>query len=362
MSPKPLSPIGILKSPRRFYGYDEIWTYASGIDYTDYMNPKPIGWRGNQTMKSVKEVLNEISVLKTVDDCPSVEHSYVWYEPNKTDPVDYKLLNFELTRGLFPSPICCKAVNPNGYKNAINGIEIAFNASNKAYKSMKVIISDTISSSVFKQHDQNLIGDKLRTPKEENGYFHYKVKLSKEVNLENDPNYPCIDYNIVGQYHLCLQNEFIKENMKISNCTPPWMTDDETLWCQGGPKLKSQYEISKWTSFIVDVNVGRAQHGICSVPCKSTKYYANEFGFKEDKEMKGIIIIFDNLVEKTISELQIGPRTLVTRFGGIIGVGKNLMWVIIFAISGLGFCSSKAKRDKDNIEAQTDSSQEKSHV
>ena len=78
--------------------------------------------------------------------------------------------------------------------------------------------------------------------------------------------------------------------------------------------------------------------------------------------MKGIIIIFDNLVEKTISELQIGPRTLVTRFGGIIGVGKNLMWVIIFAISGLGFCSSKAKRDKGNIEAQTDSSQEKSHV
>ena len=171
------------------------------------MNPKPIGWRGNPTRKSVKEVLNEISVLKTVEDCPSVEHSYVLYEPNEKDPVDYKLINFELTRGLFPSPICCKVVIPEGYKNEINAIEIAFNGSNKAYKSMKVIISDKISSSVFKQHDPNLIGDKIRTPKEENGYFHYKVKLSKEVNLENDPNYPCIDYYVAGQYHRCLQKK-----------------------------------------------------------------------------------------------------------------------------------------------------------
>ena len=83
------------------------------------MNPKPIGWRGNQTKKSVKEVLNEISVLKTVEDCPSVEHSYVLYEPNEKDPVDYKLINFELTRGLFPSPICCKVVNPEGLASSI---------------------------------------------------------------------------------------------------------------------------------------------------------------------------------------------------------------------------------------------------
>ena len=78
--------------------------------------------------------------------------------------------------------------------------------------------------------------------------------------------------------------------------------------------------------------------------------------------MKGIIIIFDNLVEKTISELQIGARTLVTRFGGIIGVGKNLVWVIIFTLSSLGFCFSKTKREKVNIEVEKDSSQEKSEV
>ena len=50
-----------------------------------------MGWRGNQTKKSVKEVLNEISVLKTVEDCPSVEHSYVLYEPNEKDQLRQEL-------------------------------------------------------------------------------------------------------------------------------------------------------------------------------------------------------------------------------------------------------------------------------
>ena len=36
------------------------------------------------------------------------------------------------------------------------------------------------------------------------------------------------------------------------------------------------------------------------------------------------------MVENTISEYQIGPKTLATRVGGIIGVGKNLLWILIF--------------------------------
>ena len=55
-------------------------------------------------------------------------------------------------------------------------------------------------------------------------------------------------------------------------------------------------------------------------------------------------ISFGKVVEKTVSELQINTRTLITRFGGIIGVGKNLLWIIILGISGIGFCSKKVCR------------------
>ena len=55
-------------------------------------------------------------------------------------------------------------------------------------------------------------------------------------------------------------------------------------------------------------------------------------------------ISFGKVIEKTVSELQINTRTLITRFGGIIGVGKNLLWIIILGISGIGFCSKKVCR------------------
>ena len=47
------------------------------------------------------------------------------------------------------------------------------------------------------------------------------------------------------------------------------------------------------------------------------------------KNLFGLTIVFDNVVEKTISNWQIEPVTLLTRIGGIIGVGKELLWVLI---------------------------------
>ena len=47
------------------------------------------------------------------------------------------------------------------------------------------------------------------------------------------------------------------------------------------------------------------------------------------KNLFGLTIVFDNVVEKTISNWQIEPVTLLTRIGGIIGVGKELLWVMI---------------------------------
>ena len=60
-----------------------------------------------------------------------------------------------------------------------------------------------------------------------------------------------------------------------------------------------------------------------------------ETGIVEAKDRFGISIVFDNVVEQTISDWQIKPVTLLTRFGGIIGVGKNLLWIIIFICSSI---------------------------
>lgn len=63
-------------------------------------------------------------------------------------------------------------------------------------------------------------------------------------------------------------------------------------------------------------------------------------GFDARDDRYGLYIQFDQTVEVTVSKLQIGLKTLATRFGGIIGVGKEFLWVIIFSLTSLGSCIS----------------------
>ena len=62
----------------------------------------------------------------------------------------------------------------------------------------------------------------------------------------------------------------------------------------------------------------------------------------------GISIGFDNVVEKTISHWQIEPVTLLTRIGGIIGVGKELLWVLIIAGSSITIVVNSLKSKDRN--------------
>ena len=59
-------------------------------------------------------------------------------------------------------------------------------------------------------------------------------------------------------------------------------------------------------------------------------------GFDARQDIYGLFVQFDQNVDVTVSKLEIGLKTLATRFGGIIGVGKELLWVIILLITSCG--------------------------
>ena len=65
-----------------------------------------------------------------------------------------------------------------------------------------------------------------------------------------------------------------------------------------------------------------------------------QLGRVESNELFGMVVAFDNIVEQTISDWQIKPVTLLTRFGGLVGVGKNLLWIIIFICSSMSLVSN----------------------
>ena len=58
-----------------------------------------------------------------------------------------------------------------------------------------------------------------------------------------------------------------------------------------------------------------------------------QVGIFSVKNLRGLIIAFDDEVEVETSELQISPKTFLTRIGGIIGVGKEFLWIILCAFS-----------------------------
>ena len=60
-----------------------------------------------------------------------------------------------------------------------------------------------------------------------------------------------------------------------------------------------------------------------------------ESAILKSENLSVLSILWDNKVEKTISNLQIGEITLLTRIGGIIGVGKELLWVMMITGSSI---------------------------
>ena len=47
----------------------------------------------------------------------------------------------------------------------------------------------------------------------------------------------------------------------------------------------------------------------------------------------GLVVTFDDQVEESVISFQIGAKTLVTRVGGIIGVGKELFWMLTLSFT-----------------------------
>ena len=72
-------------------------------------------------------------------------------------------------------------------------------------------------------------------------------------------------------------------------------------------------------------------------------YKVDREGFDDADDESGLFVAFDNEVIETRHKLEIGTKTLVTRIGGVIGVGKELFWINIFIITSSGLFESLSK-------------------
>ena len=312
-------------------GFHDIYDYIVGYNWET--NITEYNWRGNSSL-SVSEINKRISVLKSAEDCPIATLVYI----SKDYTVEERLINVtkSLTKVLFPYHICCKLDVPRSMTSdhVVRSIFIFRNKSESI--NYKFFMSEKSSFTKFKLHERHMNGDKIYRPQNRLLGF-YKIKIFQKIQMENDPNYPCIDYRSHGDYDKCIEDELVKKNFQMLSCTPPWLTNKEELWCNGNvsteligeEKLRYQY-------FIRSIVFGVGDVKNCPRPCLTSKFEVTNVGSMEDT-IEGIYIDFEESVEKTVSGLQITALSMISRIGGIIGLGKNLLWIIILAFSSLKF-------------------------
>ena len=67
-----------------------------------------------------------------------------------------------------------------------------------------MLMFDQVLYSIFQQHNFNVDGDNLESTIDTSEIREYKVKIFEEIHLDDDPHYPCQNYDHPGQYDGCL--------------------------------------------------------------------------------------------------------------------------------------------------------------
>ena len=167
------------------------------------------------------------------------------------------------------------------------------------------------------------------------GYNNYRTSVSLERHIENDPALPCRTYQKPYSYANCLEERYVSQVQSMLGCIPPWLADNSSLWCNqifenitGSRKEDIQFLLAN----ILD---GFADDGECFPPCSKMTFNSRLTRFDPRDDRIGLFIQFEEKIKTVGVTFVINEVTLLTRIGGIIGVGKEILWTIVFFIGCL---------------------------
>ena len=112
-----------------------------------------------------------------------------------------------------------------------------------------LFLSDHKSASLVQPPKFVIDGQQFNTNSKQTGYKKYRIKLLEEIHLEEDPHFPCRNYEYDGEYNQCLEEEYTRQSLELLNCTPPWITDNQNIWCERNIHV-TQELIDKFQNFI----------------------------------------------------------------------------------------------------------------
>ena len=158
-----------------------------------------LGWTGNNSDTTPMDIVNNISVIKTTDDCP-------FARVNLVDMENYieHILSYELTPVVHPNGRCCRSRIPSSSRNwTIDGLLVSVKNNSVLFGfggGVEVYLSDLESANNYHRNKFNVDGEKLETGSGGKGYKIYNLKIYKDIYLENSRNYECKNYKNIYDY------------------------------------------------------------------------------------------------------------------------------------------------------------------
>ena len=226
-------------------GYKHNYNYGHGY-LSEY---ELLTWLGNQTVMSITEVADKVSSIKSLDNCPKV---YGTFKTHGQKQIKEITLSLELTRVSYPRGKCCRVIKPKEAENNYVSYISFYIALKTLTTAFKVFLSDQRSASLVQPPQFIMHGPRLKIDPKQEVLKVYRVQILEEIHVEGDPQYPCRNYKVNGEYNQCLEDEFTRQSFELLNCTPPWMTDNQNFWCERNIHVtqelndKFQYFIGKY--------------------------------------------------------------------------------------------------------------------
>ena len=90
------------------------------------------------------------------------------------------------------------------------------------------------------------------------------LKVHEENHINDENLFPCVTqtHKEPYEFHKCLEKNFLNQNSKFLNCSPPWMTETHDLWCKD--KVNFTKEATEFFKFIIN---GSGEERKCPPPC-----------------------------------------------------------------------------------------------
>ena len=159
------------------------------------------GWSGNSSDTTPADIIKNISVIRTAEDCPETKANLM---DSKNGKIQFVTLSFELTTEVYPSGRCCRAIIPNQASSwTISGLLLKIETKDHlpSVEGFQVHLSDRESANVFHRNKFNIDGIELKASKKTLGYILYNLKMHRAIHLEGDRKYPCKNYLHIGDFN-----------------------------------------------------------------------------------------------------------------------------------------------------------------